>query len=276
MRGKANLPQEGESKQGMKNISLPIALLISGSALLAQQSKPTLDCNNGHHGGNRAEFCEMREQTIAGGGIISVDASPNGGISVKGWDQSTVLVRAQVRAEAGTDDQAKALAQQITVQTAGPIRAMGPAQNKENNWSVSFEIFVPSRSSVNLETVNGGVSISDVNGNLEFKTTNGGLHLQRVAGYVHGHTINGGVSIELAGDHWDGQGLDVTTNNGGVSLKVPQNYSAQFEASTQNGKIRAAELSTTEDKTHVSTALGRGGALLKVTTTNGGVSVSKI
>jgi len=261
----------------MKNISLPIALLISGSALLAQQPKPTLDCNNSHHGGNRAEFCEMREQTVAGGGIISVDASPNGGVSIKGWNQSGVLVRAQVHTQADTDDQAKALAQQITVQTGGQIRAVGPTQNKDNNWSVSFEIFVPTRSSVNLETVNGGVSISDVNGNLEFKTTNGGLHLQRVGGYVHGRTTNGGVSIELAGDHWDGQGLEVTTQNGGVSLKVPQNYSAQFDASTQNGKIRAGTgLSTTEDKTHVTTSLGRGGALLKVTTINGGVSVSQI
>jgi DUF4097 and DUF4098 domain-containing protein YvlB len=260
----------------MKNISLPIALLISGSAMLAQQPKPTLNCDNRHNGRNRAEFCEMREQTVPGGGIISVDASPNGGISVKGWDQNSVLVRAQVSAQADTDDQAKALAQQITVQTGGQIRAMGPAQNKENNWSVSFEIFVPTRSSVNLETVNGGVSMSDINGNLEFKTTNGGLHLQRVGGYVHGRTTNGGVSIELAGDHWDGQGLEVTTSNGGVSLKVPQNYSAQFEASTQNGKIRAAGLSTTEDKTHITTSLGRGGALLKVTTTNGGVSVNEI
>lgn len=260
----------------MKNICLPLALLISGPALLAMQSKPTLDCNRSRDHGNRAEFCEMREQTVPGGGAISVDASQNGGISVKGWDQNTVLVRAQVRTHAPTDDQAKALARQVTVQSTGQIRASGPAIEKESDWSVSYEIFVPSRSSVNLETVNGGVSISDVNGNLEFKTTNGGLHLQRIGGYAHGRTTNGGVSIELAGDHWDGQGLDVTTTNGGVNVKVPQNYSAQLEAETHNGRIRVAGLPATEDKNRVSTPLGRGGALLKITTTNGAVSVTQI
>ena len=70
--------------------------------------------------------------------------------------------------------------------------------------------------------MNGGVSIHDVTGNLEFKTVNGGVSLHHVGGYAHGRTTNGGVSIELGGDRWDGQGLDVTTTNGGVSLRVPQ------------------------------------------------------
>ena len=136
------------------------------------------------------------------------------------------------------------------------------------------------RSSVNLATVNGGVSISDVVGNLELKTVNGGLSLRRIGGYVHGNTTNGGVTIELAGDRWEGQGLEVTTTNGGVRLRVPSNYSAQLEAQTNSGGIHAegvAEPQTRDQpEHHISTALGAGGATLKITTTNGGVSVSRI
>jgi DUF4097 and DUF4098 domain-containing protein YvlB len=266
----------------MKNLTLPLALLFSASALPAFQPKPTLDCND-RGDSKRAHFCEMREQTVSSGGMISVDASQNGGIAIKGWNRADVLVRAQVRTYAPTDDQAKDLARQINVQTAGQIRAYGPPSDHERSWSVSYEVFVPSRFSANVETVNGGVSISDVVGNLEFKTVNGGLSLNHIGGYVHGRTTNGGVSIELAGDRWEGQGLDVTTTNGGVNLRVPQNYSAQFEAQTSNGRIHAPDVPQVQTETqpgrpsnHLSTALGAGGAMLKVVTTNGGVSLSRI
>jgi DUF4097 and DUF4098 domain-containing protein YvlB len=260
----------------MKNLTLPLTFLLAASALPALQSKPTLDCNSDHNDNSRAHFCEMREQTVPAAGMISVDASQNGGISIKGWDRADVLVRSQIRAYAPTDDQAKALASQVTVQTTGPqVRAFGPSHDSDHSWSVNYEIFVPSHFSGTLETVNGGVSISDVNGNLEFKTVNGGLSLHNVGGYVHGRTTNGGVSVVLSGDHWDGQGMDVTTTNGGVTLKVPHNYSAQLEARTNNGHIRPADLPEVE-KNHISTALGSGGAMLKITTTNGGVSLSRL
>jgi len=194
-----------------------------------------------------------------------------------------MLVRAQVNTQALTDGEAKDLARQINVQAAGgQVRSYGPEHIKERSWSVSYEVFVPSHSSTNLDTVNGGVSISDVVGNLEFKTVNGGLSLHRVGGYVHGRTTNGGVTIELAGDRWEGHGLDVTTTNGGVNLRVPRNYSAQLEAQTNNGRIRAdvpqvlAQSEPGRQSNHISTALGAGGALLKITTTNGGVSLSQI
>jgi len=268
----------------MKNMTVPLALLLSVAALPALQPKPTLDCNHDQGDRNRAHFCEMREQTVsAAGGTISIDARQNGGIASKGWDRADVLVRAQVRAYAASDSEARDLARQVNVQTAGAqIRADGPAHDHERYWSVSYEVFVPARSSANLETVNGGVSISDVSGNLEFKTVNGGVTLRRIGGYVHGRTTNGGVTIELAGDRWDGQGLDVTTTNGGVSLQVPQSFSAQLEAQTSNGGIHTdlPQVQTAAQpghrSNHLSTALGAGGATLKVTTTNGGVSVKRI
>jgi hypothetical protein len=61
---------------------------------------------------------------------------------------------------------------------------------------------------------------------------------------------------------------------------VPANYSAQLEAQSISGGIHATgvtELPAPDQAAHrISTALGTGGAILKVTTTNGGVSVSRI
>jgi DUF4097 and DUF4098 domain-containing protein YvlB len=128
--------------------------------------------------------------------------------------------------------------------------------------------------------VNGGVSIADVVGSLEFKTVNGGVNLKRVGGSVHGQTTNGGLNIELVGDRLEGHGLDVTTTNGGVNLTVPQNFSAQVEAETRNGGIHSdlpmVMPASNRPERHISTALGSGGALIKITTTNGGVSIKRL
>ena len=39
----------------------------------------------------------MREQTIAYGGRLTVDGGNNGGVSIKGWDNASVLVRSKVK-----------------------------------------------------------------------------------------------------------------------------------------------------------------------------------
>jgi DUF4097 and DUF4098 domain-containing protein YvlB len=266
----------------MTRLSLSLALALSASSLPAQAPKPTLACDDRHGDSRRANFCEMREQTVAAaGGMISVDASPNGGISVKGWDRSDVLVRAQIRTSAATDGEARDLARQINVQSAGAqIRSDGPTANRDRSWSVSYEVFVPTRSSANVQTVNGGININDVLGGLEFKTVNGGVNLKRVNGTVRGQTTNGGVNIELAGDRWDGHGMDVKTTNGGVNLTVPRSFSAQLEAETRNGNIHTDQPivvpASNRPERHVSMALGSGGATIKITTTNGGVNVKRL
>jgi DUF4097 and DUF4098 domain-containing protein YvlB len=264
----------------MKNFYLTLALVLSASSLPALQPKQTLNCDDQHHGnGSRANYCEMRESTTASAGaVITVDASPNGGIAIKGWDRADVLVRAQIRTSAASDAEARDLAKQINIQTAGAqIKADGPASNHDRSWSVTYEVFVPTRSSANAHTTNGGINIEDVLGSLEFKTVNGGVNLRRVGGSVHGQTTNGGLNVELAGDHLEGQGMDLKTTNGGVNIVVPQNFSAQLEAETRNGGIHTdtqsvVPVSNRSDR-HVSMALGRGGALMKITTTNGGVNI---
>src|SRR5215467_6812296 len=128
----------------MKNLYLSLALVLSASSLPALQPQPTLNCDQNHGNSNRANYCEMREQTVsAAGGLVSVDGRPNGGIAVKGWDRADVLVRAQVRTSADSDAEARDLARQVNVQTAGAqIKADGPKGDQDRNWSVSYEVFV--------------------------------------------------------------------------------------------------------------------------------------
>jgi hypothetical protein len=237
-----------------------------------------LSCNDNWNS-DRASHCVIKEQMIAAtGGTIVVDGKKNGGVSVKGWDRNEILVRAKVQTWANTEAEAQALAGQIRINTGGAnIHAEGPEQGNRQGWAVSFEVSVPYNSNLSLKAHNGGIGISDVRGQIEFNALNGGVSLRRLAGNVKGQTMNGGLSVELAGAGWEGEGMDVRTTNGGVSLSIPENYSARLETGTVNGGLKTDFPITVqgEIKRDLSLDLGSGGQRIRAFTTNGGVTIKR-
>jgi DUF4097 and DUF4098 domain-containing protein YvlB len=94
---------------------------------------------------------------------------------------------------------------------------------------------------------------------------------------VRGRTTNGGVEVRLDGDTWDGEGLDLETTNGGIRLRVPEDYSARLETRTVNGSVDIDFPVTVQGNIgrSISATLGNGGALVRAVTTNGQVRVSR-
>jgi hypothetical protein len=266
--------------------SVLIAALVTftGVVALAQKDKQkdkdrSLTCRNDSYYNDRlVSNCEIREQTLAlSGGAIAVDGKQNGGISVKGWDQNQILVRARVQTGAPTASEAQALGQQVRIETSGAkIYASGPESRRDYHWDVSYEIFVPRRADLSLETHNGGIAIADVNGRIDFNAVNGGVVLKRVGGAVRGATTNGGLMIELSGDRWDGELMDVSTTNGGVIMSVPENYSAHVETGTVNGGVNTDFPVQGRITKQLALNLGSGGATVRAMTTNGGVNLKKL
>jgi hypothetical protein len=259
-----------------------IAATLSLMSVLASaqedKSRGSLTCRDNWYSDGLLGHCEIREQTAPAGGAITVDARKNGGVSVKGWDRSEFLVRARIQAAATTQSEADDLAKQIRIETAGgKIYAAGPANRKDYHWDVSYEIFVPRRSDLYVETYNGGISISDVSGRIEFNGHNGGVVLRRVGGSVRGGTTNGGVVVELSGANWEGETLDVKTTNGGIVMTVPDNYSAHLETGTVNGHLSIDFPVTVQGRItrELAVNLGSGGATVRAMTTNGGVKIKR-
>ena len=247
----------------------------------AQRSRETRDwCDNNNSGDDRARFSEVRNFAVpASGATINVDAAPNGGIKVQGEARGDVQVEACVNATADSAEQARALAQRVAVvATADRISATGPQNlNRREGWSVSYRLVVPNKTSLSLRSTNGGISLEDVDGDIEFRTVNGGVNLTRMAGNVRGRTSNGGVDVELDGSTWNGQGLDVETQNGGVRMSIPANYSARLETGTVNGRMNIEFPVTVQGQVtrRIEAQLGSGGPLIKVQTSNGGVDIRK-
>ncbi|HEY0386585.1 MAG TPA: hypothetical protein VGC64_11265 [Pyrinomonadaceae bacterium] len=259
------------------------ALGLAASTASAQtaNSRYSLTCRDQDYSSSdaRARHCEVKEQTLAAtGGRLDVDGMQNGGIAVKGWERNEILVRYRIQTQASTQAEADNLASQIRVNTTGAqVRAEGPEQMNKAHWDVGYEIFVPLQTDLSLHTHNGGISIADVRGRISFEAVNGGVALKRLGGNVTGETVNGGLAIELTGSNWEGEALDVKTTNGGLSVSIPDNYSAHLETGTVNGglNVSPAIAEVTRETKRLSLNLGSGGTNLRIYTTNGGVSLKR-
>jgi hypothetical protein len=81
----------------------------------------------------------------------------------------------------------------------------------------------------------------------------------------------------LTGSNWEGEGLNVKTTNGGLSVSIPANYSAHLETGTINGGLVVSPsiADVARGTKQLSLNLGAGGTNLRIQTTNGGVSVKR-
>ncbi|HMC62290.1 MAG TPA: DUF4097 family beta strand repeat-containing protein [Candidatus Solibacter sp.] len=259
-----------------------LAVFFGGIPLAAQMqnnSEKQMTCSNGGNDRDRARHCEIREQSLPSIGRLSIDATPNGGATVKGWLGGDVLVRARVEASGETEGAAAILTSRVTIDgSGGQVRATGPEPADNSSWSVSYEIFVPQATDVTLKTTNGGLTISDVRGHIHFDSVNGGVHLKRVAGEVSGATVNGGIDVELTGATGDWRQMELSTHNGGVTVAVPANYSAHIQAETGMGRIQSDfPLPANADGRgrRLDFTVGSGGPPVHITTGNGGIRLKR-
>ena len=264
--------------------SIGFVVLTGGTPLRAQMRDNTekhMTCQNGGYDSDRVRHCEIREQSLPSVGALNLDAGRNGGATVKGWLRSDVLVRTRIETAAENESAAAALASRVAIESSGGhVGASGPETNGQDAWwSVSYEVFVPQNTDLTVKTYNGGLTISDIRGQIRFEAHNGGVHLTRLAGDVSGATVNGGVNVELAGAMWDGRQMDVTTRNGGVNVQMPAQYSAHLQAETQNGGVQSDFPYTSPEGNRrprrLDFSVGSGGSLIHVATTNGHVSLKR-
>lgn len=235
-------------------------------------------CMESRTNSHRGWYCEVREFELSPGALHRVDAGPNGGIEVAGWGRDEVRVLAKVQGWGRNDDIAEGLVSDVSVGVDGvELQADGPRTERREGWSVSYRVSVPHQFDIDLQAVNGGISVEDVKGNIEFRATNGGVSLVEVGGDVRGRTTNGGLTIHLSGSQWDGAGLDVSTTNGGITFVLPDDFNAQLESATTNGSMSVDFPITVTGRIdrRLNTQLGSGGPPLRAVTTNGGVRIKK-
>jgi DUF4097 and DUF4098 domain-containing protein YvlB len=236
-------------------------------------------CRDSRDDDDRVRHCEVRDLTLPRpSGRLSVDGRLNGGIAVRAWDRNEVLVRAKIQTWAESEAEARRVAAGIRIRTdERRIAAEDSESGRRSGWSVSYDVFVPRRSDIELRTHNGGISVEGVHGRIDVDALNGGVSVRDAQGEVRGRTTNGGVTLALSGSRWIGEGVDLETTNGGVTIIVPEGYSARLETGTVNGGMHVDFPITVQGVVgqRLSTILGSGGPTIRVRTTNGGVTLRR-
>ena len=246
-----------------------------------------LSCDsNDNYGGRRSRLCDVRELTLGPSSRLEIEPGRNGGVTVRGWSQNSILVRARVEAWADSDSEARSVASQVRVEAAGGrIRGAGPDLNglfnwnEDRNWAVSFEVFTPWNTDLTIDSHNGGITITDVRGQIDVETHNGGLRMTRVAGDIRGQSHNGGIQADIEGNVSDIRQIDLSTHNGAITLSVPASFGARVETQTHRGRLESDFPITVRgrlDGGDMNFNIGGGGPLVRLGTHNGGIRLRRM
>jgi hypothetical protein len=148
--------------------------------------------------------------------------------------------------------------------------------NDRGNVNVEFVVRLPRGVRITTSSVNGGIDIDGAESEVEARTVNGSIRARTSGGPVRAHTVNGSLNIRV-GDMGSGP-LEYSTTNGQIVLEVPDRTSADVELRTVNGSISSDFPLTIEGRFNtrsVRGTIGRGGQLLKLSTTNGSIQLRR-
>ena len=146
------------------------------------------------------------------------------------------------------------------------------------------------RGRVDVETSGGGIEATEIDGPIDADTSGGGVRLDRVTGDIRAHSSGGGIHIFEAGGRvvadTSGGGIEASfargndrggsleTSGGGIQVELDPSIGLQIDAS---GNSVRADLPLTvkgmNSRRRLQGTLGRGGELLKMHTSGGGVRI---
>ena len=258
---------------------------------------PAADCSDLHiRFDDRDAVVRSEERTLtrAQAPVLKVHPHTNGGTQVVGWDKDSYSVTA-CKAVAPGDDAERMLSQITMTIDGGTVSTRGPSDDED--WTVYLLIRAPKSAAIDLETMNGPISLYDVDGKLTAHANNGPISMRNVSGdadvsaqngpislegssgNVRIRTQNGPIDVDLKDTTWSGTGLSADAQNGPVTLRVPSRFQSGFVVESTNYAPMSCHASVCEnarktwDDEHRRIEYGASPAVLHLSTVNGPISV---
>jgi DUF4097 and DUF4098 domain-containing protein YvlB len=171
-----------------------------------------------------AEIIE-KEFKVSSGKKLDVDLRTGGSLKIVGWDKDIVRVKSNLRGRDAKDCKVE------IEEESGGVRISSYYEGRRNTYSTDcdFEINVPTKFNISLETMGGGITIDNVEGTMEGETMGGALELTSLKGFLDLTTMGG--KISLTNSDVDGR---VTTMGGQVLV---EDVTGDVKATSQGGNI---------------------------------------
>lgn len=131
---------------------------------------------------------------------------------------------------------------------------------------------------VNLLTkgVNGSIVVGEIDGSVEVAGINGRVNVAQANGAAHLKGINGNVFLGLK--EVNKEGVDISSINGNIELRVPEGLNADFEARGMNGNVYSDLSEVTVEKVRRGSYIaqvGTGGNPIFAKGINGNIRLSR-
>jgi len=166
-----------------------------------------------------------QEFQVEPGKTLDINLRTGGDIRIEGWDKPVVAVNGSVK---GRDrDDCEVRVEQTDSGVFVKSRYVGDRENYRSKGD--FEIRVPSRFNVQIESMGGDVTIHNVEGEFDGRTMGGALDLMGLKGNISLSTMGG--NINLTKSHLDGE---VSTMGGEVLI---EDVTGNVDGSTMGGKV---------------------------------------
>jgi DUF4097 and DUF4098 domain-containing protein YvlB len=205
----------------------------------------------------------------------------NGSITVEGVETADCNVTAKITARAGTEEEAKKLAEEtkVTLEPLGnklTAKIQKPLLVMNQSVSVSLDVMLPNQANLELTTHNGAINVTDIIGRINATTHNGGVTAESVSSTMELQTHNGGIEATCSKSASPVCDVSIVTHNGGINFIAPPNLSASVDVSTHNGSIKTdLPMTVTEkvSKRKLIGTIGRGQGKLHLETHKGSIKI---
>ncbi len=171
------------------------------------------------------------------------------------------------------------------------VEGIGPGRFKSSNGTIDVEKF---RGALDIETSNGRINLDDVQGDITARSSNGRVRADGIRGSLAAQTSNSSIHASLLAADRD---VRAETRNGAIDLILPGGLTQDVRASTSNSSItvrlgdpanarisaRTSNSSVTSDfdaqmhgemrRNEMEGAIGAGGPLLELTSSNGPIRI---
>jgi hypothetical protein len=170
----------------------------------------------------------------------------NGSVKITGSDTDTVHIVAFRTVRSIDKEGGEAYREKFcpVVQRKGDMLVVDtyrPEKNKSKpryikGSQMSYEVSLPARFEMRVETVNGSVKVNEVQGRASLHTVNGSVELTASeGGEVKAETVNGKISVRSPRLM---SKSDIETVNGSIEVKVEDALEGELRAKTVNGSIK--------------------------------------
>lgn len=274
----------------MRKLSVLAAVLAAGLATTACDIKTTangefsMDIATG-----KAEDTWSRTYKVADKGRFEL-INVNGRITAEPTDGAEVVVEGKRTTKARSDEGAKDLLSKLEIReevgdATVRVESRPPRLSGFSSHQIEWTIKVPKGVVLDLRTTNGGVRLNGLANEIHAKTTNGGVKgVNITASVIEASAVNGGVEFELSAPLDSTASIEMETVNGGVELSLPAESKATIAARCVNGGVNVDNLEIARDeeqsdfdkRRRLNGTMNGGGAKVNLSTTNGGVRLSRI